>query len=148
MRNRSAIRRAFGVLAAASMLAVMAPTAAQADTCSGYWGFYPITVGAGGRDLASTPEAHVEVCIVANGDPTQAVPTPRVNLEYGWSLMLDHAYGSPSQFGVSYRYSVDGSQSSWSAVVPVGGGSGSSTCVFFFGYSGYNPGNCLAYINT
>jgi hypothetical protein len=148
MRKKSSVRRALGVLAGASMLAVMAPSAAQADTCSGYWGLNPITVGAAGTDLVTSPEVHVEICVVANGDPTQAVPELNYQVPGSrWYVILDFPDSSPTEAGVRYRYSVDGDYTEWSRTVPVTGASG-DVCVFYWGSASYNPGGCLAYIDN
>ena len=149
MRKRSVVQRALGVVAGAAMLAVMAPTAAHADVCSGYWGVNDMTIGVGGNDIATTPELHIEVCVVANGDPTLIAPTPEVDTtpSGGRKIMLHHQYGSPTQIGISYQYSVSDSPRSGSFVIPVGGGDGSSTCVAYIGSATYNPGGCLIYLD-
>jgi hypothetical protein len=109
------------------------------------------TVSVAGDEVATVPSQYLEVCVDQQGDITQSVPVPRLQIytcccdlvpcipEDG-ALFLEGGDGSSGVI-VTVRYSVGGPVQT--LTVPVGAGGGSDTCIAFWGDRGYNPGGCL-----
>ena len=141
-------------VASTALLAVgLAPTAAHAITTCVPVGRGPTTVGVLGQPVATTPGALVTVCVSA---PTpELTGTPAVRVEPGccgivglnnMTVWLDSVASPPSTVSVTVSYEIDGTGDSRTVSVPVGGTSGSSTCLFFNGDAANNPGGCVLFV--
>ena len=140
------------IVATAFVLVVAAPLPASATFCAGPLGANPVTVGAGGQPVFTSPEVHVDACYDTEGDMT-LLPTPRVvtccsTVPSRVYVFLDMPYGGLSEVSATISYSFDGDETDKTVTVPLGGSDGSSTCVFYRGPASYNPGGCLAYVET
>lgn len=150
---RKTLHKLIGITVTATLagaLLIAAPAHA-ATTCTGFLGSNPVTVGVLGEDLASTPEAHVEVCVGADATTGQ-VPMLRVetccpNSTYQ-IVWLDQPTDGGAPFVVSLRYSVDGSGSTVTVPLPVPSDPGGSTCIFYRGRASSNPGGCVLYVES
>lgn len=107
------------------------------------------TVGAAGRDLATTPRIVVSAC------GTTTVPgvtfLPAVTVErYGtpggesYGVYLDY----PSVYGgIDWTIGVEVDGTYREVRIPANDGiSGGRVCLLFAGFSYHNPGNCLAHV--
>ncbi|HEX2293922.1 MAG TPA: hypothetical protein VHN37_01285 [Actinomycetota bacterium] len=147
----SRARRALVALTAMALstTVLVAQPASAGTTCSGYWGLDPITIGAAGRPLATTPEAHVEVCVtipnVDPGDPP-GVEVKEENPHGYYGLFVTVPENASSGASVSVRYSVDGSGDTETVTVPIPGTDDDRICVFFWGPQFWYPGDCLVFL--
>lgn len=107
------------------------------------------TIGAAGRDLATTPRISVSVCESTQVPGVTFLPTVTVE-RYGtpggesYAVYLDY----PSVYGgtdVTVGIQIDGNyrEVRVPASSPISGG---RICLLFVGFSYHNPGNCLAHI--
>ncbi|HYP21988.1 MAG TPA: hypothetical protein VEV43_00270, partial [Actinomycetota bacterium] len=114
-----------------------------------------VTVGVAGEPVATTPGVFVEVCVTVPSPEVTGTPAVRqedynccsLALNRHFAVFLDSGVSSPpSTVTVSVTYSVDGVGDTETVSVPVGGTSGSSTCLFFRGSPANNPGGCLVFL--
>lgn len=151
----SRARLSFAVVSIALVAVGLAPTPAHAVATCVPVGQDSMTVGVLGQPVATTPDALVTVCVSA---PTPGVTgTPGVRVDTGccsllglplrsMTVWLDSVSSPPSTVTVTVSFEVDGTGDSRTVSVPVGGTSGSSTCLFFRGDAANNPGGCVLFL--
>ncbi len=128
---------------------LFAAPATAAPVCSGRWGFDPITIGAAGQPLATTPEVHVEVCVTAPEGGVGTLPGVEVKESYphgyyGLFVTTPSSDGSAGQ--VSVTYSLGGNGETRTVTAPFPGAGDDRICVFFWGPQYWYPGNCLVFL--
>lgn len=153
MRARARVTSA--AIAVAAVAALVPGRALAATTTCEPVSRSPITIGVAGDPVATTPGVFVEVCVTVPSPEVTGTPAVRVEDYNCCSLVLTHYFGvfidsgvssPPSTVSVSVNYTIDGVSDSKTVSVPVGGLSGSSTCVFYRGTPANNPGGCLVFL--
>ena len=152
--TRARARLTSAAVAVAAVVAVLPGQALASTTCQ-VVNRTPITVGVAGEPVTTTPGALVEVCVTVPSPEVTGTPTIRqvdynccsLVLNKHFAIFLDSGVSiPPSSVTVSVRYMINGTGDSETVSVPVGGTSGSSTCLFFRGTAANNPGDCLLFV--
>lgn len=108
-----------------------------------------LTVGAAGRDLATTPRIAVSACETTTIPGVTFLPTvtvERYGTPGGESYAVYFDYGSVYG-GTELTFSIQIDGEYREVRVPLNPGvSGGRICLFFVGFSYHNPGTCLAHV--
>lgn len=140
------IRIARALTAGSLVLGALAWASPAMAACTAE-GLPPLTVGALGQDLATTPQVSFSWCGSTTYPTLGTLPIVTVE-QYGaesYGIYLDSPPGGAS---VDWTFTIQVGDTTRTVRVPViGGGGGSRTCLFFYGFEFHNPGTCLAHLD-
>lgn len=158
------VRRVTMVAAAAlAMAAVGVATPAVAEPRCRAIRQDPVTIGAGGQDVFTTPALYVEVCVTAEGDPVDPSNLPMLQVDNlvevndpptsatlspdHFTVWLVNGGVGMTELSVTITYTVGSDTTVTTIPVPLPPPNGVAVCVFYNGPAEENPGGCLAFLN-